>query len=242
MNTIFVSILRGYVDLKEDPALSLLTEDIIAAGVDIYLKAIVTFLPTPTKCHYTFNLRDMSKVIQGMLMCPYAEIEDKPYMIQLFANEVWRVFRDRLISPEDRKQMSKMAHGLLEKRLKLGWELSAFENTIFGDYDNQKRCYLKLGEVDTLIPRLEELLAVYNAEHSQMNLVFFEDCIQHLTRIARTLKQERGNALLVGLGGSGRRSMAMFGGGINDIETFAIEITKSYREKEFHEDIKALMR
>ena len=35
--------------------------------------------------------------------------------------------------------------------------------------------------------------------------------------------------------------MAMFGGGMNDIETFTIEITKSYREKEFHEDIKMLM-
>jgi dynein heavy chain len=29
---------------------------------------------------------------------------------------------------------------------------------------------------------------------------------------------------------------------MNEIDTFGIEITKSYREKEFHEDIKSLMR
>jgi dynein heavy chain len=242
MNTIFVSILRGYVDLKEDPALSLLTEDIISACVDTYLQAILTFLPTPSKCHYTFNLRDLSKVVQGMLMCPVDEIPDKDYLVKLFANEVFRVFRDRLINSDDRKNLSKVLHGFMEKKLKLGWELDSFENVIFGDYDNQKRFYLMLGETESLIPKLEELLMVYNSEHSQMNLVFFEDCIQHLTRIARTLKQERGNALLVGLGGSGRRSMAMFGGGMNEIDTFGIEITKSYREKEFHEDIKSLMR
>lgn len=53
-----------------------------------------------------------------------------------------------------------------------------------------------------------------------MDLVFFEDCVQHLARIARILKQQRGNAMLVGVGGSGRRSMAMFGASFNRMHTF----------------------
>ena len=36
--------------------------------------------------------------------------------------------------------------------------------------------------------------------------------------------------------------MARLGAGINDIKTVSIEITKSYREKEFHEDIKLILR
>jgi dynein heavy chain len=35
--------------------------------------------------------------------------------------------------------------------------------------------------------------------------------------------------------------MARFGAGINEIKTFSIEITKSYKSKEFHEDIKMLL-
>ena len=75
-----------------------------------------------------------------------------------------------------------------------------------------------------------------------MNLVFFDDCIQHLARIARVLKQERGNSLLVGVGGSGRRSMARLAASMNKMKSFSIEITKSYREKEFHEDIRTLLK
>ena len=74
-----------------------------------------------------------------------------------------------------------------------------------------------------------------------MNLVFFGDCIQHLSRIARVLRQQRGNALLVGVGGSGRSSMARLGASINSYLTFTIEITKSYRQKEWYEDIKKML-
>jgi dynein heavy chain len=93
-----------------------------------------------------------------------------------------------------------------------------------------------------LIPTLDEALELYNAENSPMNLVFFGDCIQHLSRIARVLRQQRGNAMLVGVGGSGRRSMARLAAKMNNLKNFSIEITKSYREKEFHEDIRMLLR
>lgn len=48
--------------------------------------------------------------------------------------------------------------------------------------------------------------------------------------------------MLVGVGGSGRRSMARLAAHMNDMKTFSIEITKSYKEKEFHEDIRGLLK
>jgi len=37
-----------------------------------------------------------------------------------------------------------------------------------------------------------------------MNLVFFEDAIQHISRVARVMRQPRGNMMLIGVGGSGK--------------------------------------
>ena len=243
MKTIFTSILKGYLDLKKDGGLAIFAEYIIKSAVQIYQKTINDFLPTPLKSHYTFNLRDLSKVVQGMLMCRQDDIPDKDYLVYLYISETYRVFRDRLVDESDRQKFNEMSHQIMEDHLTLEWSLEDFQYTIFGDFENPDRNYLKLSTPEDLIPRLNDLLAGYNAEaDSQMNLVFFDDCIQHLARISRILRQQRGNAMLVGVGGSGRSSMAKLAASINSMSTFQIEITKSYRVKEWYEDIKRMLR
>jgi len=50
---------------------------------------------------------------------------------------------------------------------------------LFGDYESNaaEKKYLKLSDINVLIPTLDEALELYNAENSPMNLVFFGDCI-----------------------------------------------------------------
>ena len=75
-----------------------------------------------------------------------------------------------------------------------------------------------------------------------MNLVFFKDAILHLSRIARILKQNRGNALLIGVGGSGRQSLTRLGESIKDYKIFTIEITKNYKDPQWKDDLKSLIK
>lgn len=94
----------------------------------------------------------------------------------------------------------------------MDWELSEYKDIKFGDFETHEKRYTKLSsDFNAINDRLNHLLQLYNNEYTPMNLVFFEDCVQHLARIARILSQERGNAMLVGVGGSGRRSMAQLG-------------------------------
>lgn len=58
--------------------------------------------PIPAKSHYTFNLRDVSKVIQGVLMMKPSSIISKEVVAKLWCHESMRVFYDRLIDDADR--------------------------------------------------------------------------------------------------------------------------------------------
>ena len=71
-----------------------------------------------------------------------------------------------------------------------------------------------------------------------MDLVIFRDALLHITRVCRVIAQPRGNALLIGVGGSGRQSLTSLAAFISTYKLFQIEITKQYRTLEFHEDIK----
>ena len=52
---------------------------------------------------------------------------------------------------------------------------------------------------------LGDKLDDYNDDNtSKMNLVFFPECIEHILRICRVLRSSRGNAMLIGVGGSGK--------------------------------------
>jgi len=74
----------------------------VQATMDVYKKAIEKFLPTPTKSHYVFNLRDFARVINGVLLVPASHMQEGDKLIRLWIHEVYRVFYDRLTADEDR--------------------------------------------------------------------------------------------------------------------------------------------
>ena len=74
----------------------------VTATMGVYKDAIANFLPTPTKSHYVFNLRDFARVIRGVLLVPPAELTETDRLLRLWVHEVYRVFYDRLIDEEDR--------------------------------------------------------------------------------------------------------------------------------------------
>ena len=74
----------------------------VQATLNVYKRTIESFLPTPAKSHYVFNLRDFARVIQGVLLVPPTCMKETEKLIRLWVHEVYRVFQDRMIDEEDR--------------------------------------------------------------------------------------------------------------------------------------------
>ncbi|KAK3752205.1 hypothetical protein QZH41_008046 [Actinostola sp. cb2023] len=107
----------------------------------------------------------------------------------------------------------------------------------------EDRLYQEVSSVEELYKITETYLEEYNQTHKTgMNLVIFRYVLEHLVRISRVLKQPGGNALLVGVGGSGRQSLSRLAADIAGFTVFQPEISKSYGMPEWREDIKTLLR
>lgn len=76
---------------------SISAEVVTTMSVDLYNEIVQKMLPTPAKMHYLFNLRDISKIFQGLLRSHKDYQNTTTSLLRLWVHEAFRVFSDRLI-------------------------------------------------------------------------------------------------------------------------------------------------
>lgn len=233
-------------DFEED--IKQLGDIITQATLDVYDAVVTNLLPTPAKNHYVFNLRDMTKVFQGLLLANPDTFDNSEIMVRLWVHECFRVFFDRLVDEKDRNWFKNLISEKLASLFGVTWQ-KLFKGSaipsLFGDYLTEEGIYQELPQADNYAQIKQHIMACideYNVEpgNVHMDLVLFKDAVDHVSRIHRIIRQPRGNALLVGVGGSGRQSLAKLAAYMAGYTTFQIEIRKNFRESDFRDKLKDL--
>lgn len=249
LTAIFDTMLKQHctIGLGEDTQSAI--DAITPMTLSLYETILESLPPTPTRFHYVFNLRDLVRIFEGIAQCNAETVQSSEQLLRLWRNETLRVFHDRLINQNDRSVVIEKLESLVADKCK-GLQLEAqfilADPIIYGDFrhaldSNEPRQYEDLGSYKEIKRLAEEMLDEHNSHHyPKMELVFFDDALEHLVRVHRLLRIEHGNALLIGLGGSGKQSLARLAAFIAGCETFEISLSRNYDESSFREDLKSL--
>ncbi|XP_060580911.1 dynein axonemal heavy chain 10-like isoform X1 [Ruditapes philippinarum] len=211
----------------------------------LYSKIIKDLPPTPSKFHYIFNLRDLSRIYHGMCLTTSDRFTKIDQFVRVWRNECLRVISDRLISDTDKNYLNEQIKELLDDNFKMHTEYAMRDPCLFGDFrtaleESEPRLYEDIQDYDAAKALFQEIAEEYNESHTAMNLVLFDDALEHLTRICRVIRMDQGHALLVGVGGSGKQSLCKLASFTSGCEVFEIQLSRGYSEQSFREDLKVL--
>lgn len=223
-------------------------------------------LPTPDKFHYFFNLRDLSRITQGVMLTglladpdrpekraqskPWEVITDPTTLLRVWKHECARVFSDKLNSVADKRWfddniqicVQENLGGTPYKDLAEAVRDPIYMANFMRDpiYDPETgelaepapRIYEPAPSMDVILNRLMAAMQAHNETPTgrvkKLNLVLFEAALKNVCRISRGLSLPRGNLLLVGVGGSGKQSLARMAAFVNNYDYATLVISKGF--------------
>ncbi|XP_048577711.1 dynein axonemal heavy chain 8 isoform X3 [Nematostella vectensis] len=181
--------------------------------------------PTPGRCHYQFNLRDLTRVFQGLKNCSEEMRADDEYVVSLWQHEVMRVMKDRVCRASDVKWFEKNLKNIVKENfptLPANSPPPVFITFPLdpGSYSGRtttqartaapKSTLQSIENVKEVAPCLQNYLRRYNDEFTEgLGLMVSTHVMYHVIRLHRILSfKNRGNALLVGAIGTHLHSLA----------------------------------
>ncbi|KAM7371234.1 hypothetical protein PAMP_010722 [Pampus punctatissimus] len=245
LSTIYTSILSQHLSGEGfNATLQKSCPTLVQLALALHQRITSTFLPTAVKFHYIFNLRDLSNIFQGILFCTGECLKAPLDLLKIYLHESNRVYRDKLVEEQDFQLFDKLQADTVKKFYE------DMEETLVQTREMNLYCHFArgLGEArymaaeswSSLSKTLLEVLDSYNEVNATLNLVLFEDAMAHICRINRILESPRGNALLVGVGGSGKQSLTRLAAFISSLEVFQITLRKGYGITDLKGDLASL--
>ena len=247
LTTIYKSILAGHF-ASFVPEVAKTVDQLCEASIKLHKILVMEFFPDAERFMYNWNMRELTSIFQGVCLAKPEYINQPMKMFRLWAHETYRVFGDRLVNTADFDKFDGKMRGVTKVVMKdLSQEELYATPLIFTNWCAQPTAepsYLSLpaGEKGmemlskTMVDKLEE----YNSSNSIMDLVLFEMAMEHITRITRIIGNSGGNALLIGVGGSGKQSLSKLASFICGYQVKQLAVTAKFGVADLKEALKVM--
>ncbi|XP_041519985.1 dynein heavy chain 9, axonemal [Microtus oregoni] len=245
LSSIYSTILTYHLKFGNFPTtLQKSIPPLINLAVTFHQKIATTFLPTAMKFHYIFNLRDFANIFQGILFSSVECVKSTQDLVKLYLHESNRVYRDKMVEEKDFELFDKIQTDFLKKNFDDAEDMLRQTQSLnmychFANGIGEPK-YMPVQSWELLSQTLVEALESHNDVNAVMDLVLFEDAVRHVCHINRILESPRGNALLVGVGGSGKQSLTRLAAFISSMDVFQITLRKGYQIPDFKVDLASL--
>lgn len=141
LNRIFEGLLQEKL-AKHHESIRALIPSTADASIAVYDQCSKNLLPVPSKMHYIFSLRNLVRVLKGILLVDAKYVEDEKQFVRLWYHEMMREFFDRFNQASDRDWFSQALRTILIQKFKLKFEMISQRPTIsFNDFVDRAGTY-----------------------------------------------------------------------------------------------------
>ena len=146
LSTIYQNILVRHLAKLPDSIRSAVSETLTTVTLELYNHIVEKLPPTPSRFHYIFNLRDLSRIYEGLLLAVEDHFPGPGEFLRLWRNESLRVLHDRLICEGDKDIIQAKIKSLVQDNFSASAEVVNADPILFGDYkhalkDGEARLY-----------------------------------------------------------------------------------------------------
>ena len=236
---IFHTVLSFYLSNFPNEDIKKLSEGLANSMIGLYNSILEKeqYLPTPTKCHYIFSLRDITKIFEQVSKAKES-FYTREYFIKLWVHETFRTFYDRFMINEDKNSFRELLSKQLETNLGVNFkevQLKDNRDCIFVDFMSDK-IYDEVSDFDEL---RKLILQKVSNNKSYSNMVFFDQAINYICILNRIINKNNGcHGLLIGTGASGRTSYLKIACDLSNVKLNSLNSGKEMKLKDWKDYIK----
>eukprot|EP00767_Chilomastix_cuspidata_P001620 gnl/Chilomastix_cuspidata/1746.p1 GENE.gnl/Chilomastix_cuspidata/1746~~gnl/Chilomastix_cuspidata/1746.p1 ORF type:complete len:4985 (-),score=1600.97 gnl/Chilomastix_cuspidata/1746:1376-14452(-) len=195
--------------------------------------------------HYIYSPRELTRWTRA-IKTNLSTFEDvlPEDLVCLVYHEGLRLFQDRIVDEDDKAWTRDLVHSAVSNSFvqcdvedAIGDRLSP---VLFSQWLS-KREYEQTS-MDELRVFVQRYLQSFQNEVINVDVVLFDEVIEHMLRIDRVLRQPVGHLLLAGASGSGKTLLAKFVAHINEYEVREVNTYRGYTLEVFEDELRACMK